>query len=661
MSIENGVFSAEKPSVEDSKIKILILEDDVSLGEALKEGLSRVGHSVFLVADPDAATEVLSTERIDILYVDCLLPQVMGIDYVTKIRNEMPSRARFKTVLMSGIYTDKDFISEAIKKTQAIAFLRKPFNLEEAIKFAKIDDVARREREDIGSPRKSLYQIFARNVVSNREKRKLIESLEEVSGFDLPFIYSLLVETKSSGHLNIYGTDGNVSGVSLSNGVIVGVDIEDKTTYLGEMLIQSGYSLPEDVQEALNDKSPRRLGTRLIQANKLSPHAFDLILTEQMNIRLSRTIVDATIRINFAAAEVEPIEPSIDSDSLSYFLHDWIASKISVAWLKSMHMMWGNYRIVRSGTYKNDHPVLKMSLIESLEGLTQHIDRGVTLVELLSQTNYHEAAVHKAIHFLLTKGLIVFSKSQTVVNPLEQLRTLKKIYSEIQNKNQLQVIEYFGLGDETVTTVENMVEDFLPVLGEQPKDTKSEAYKLWGQIKARVSESCSSYLDAGQRKQAKQNLLKTEAEKKLKASSVIEEAKQALQLNQYSKAGNLMAQVAELNPEIAQFHLFNAWTKVGNIDNSKQGQSLKDIEFELMQVPPDEKYDALYPFVTGLFQKAKGDISGARKSFEKCLALNAGMIVARRELNQLGSMAANKDDILSMDLKKMVSGFFKKK
>jgi DNA-binding response OmpR family regulator len=648
--------------VEEAKIKILILEDDVTLGEALKEAFLRAGHEVYLVTVPAEATTILTDEKIDFLYIDCLLPQMMGIDYVTKIRKEMPGRARFKTVLMSGVYTDAEFTSDAIRRTQAVAFLKKPFDLADALKHIKVDEVTRREREDVGSPRKSLYQIFARSMVSNREKRKLIEALEEVSGYDLPFIYSLLAETKSSGHLNIYGNEGTVSGVSFSNGVIVGVDIEDKTTYLGEMLIQNGYCLPEDVQEALNDKSPRRLGTRLIQANKLSPHAFDLILTEQMNIRLSRTIVDETIRINFASVEIEMIDPSIDSDSLSYFLHDWIASKISAPWLKAMHMMWGNYRIARSATYKDDHPAVKMSLIESLDGLTQHIDRGITLSELLSQPNYHEAAVHKAIHFLLTKGLIVFTKSQSVVNPLEQLKTLKKIHAEIQNKNHLQVVEYFGLGHETVTTVSHMVDEFLPVLGEQPKDNKSEAYKLWTVIRSRVTEACTSFLDAGQRQQAKQSLLKTEAEKKLKAAGLIEDAKQALQMNGYAKAAALMNQVSELNPEIAQFHLYNAWAKVGTLDPIKPMQGLKDIEFELMQVPPDEKYDAIYPFVTGLVQKAKGDLAGAKRSFEKCLALNSGMIVARRELNQLFSGSKNnKEDILSMDLKKMVSGFFKKK
>jgi CheY-like chemotaxis protein len=643
--------------VEESKIKILVLEDDVTLGEALKEAFTRAGHEVFLVTQPEKATEVITTEKIDMLFVDCLLPQMMGIDYVTKLRKEYPAKMRFKTVLMSGIYTDKDFIQDAIQKTQAVAFLKKPFDLNEALKHVKVDEGTKEE----ASPRKNLYQIFGRNMVSNREKRKLIESLEEVSGFDLPFVYSLLVETKSSGHLNIYGVDGNVSGVSFSNGVIVGVDIEDKTTYLGEMLIQSGYAQVEDVQEALNDKSPRRLGQRLIMANKLSPHAFDLILTEQMNIRLSRTIVDQMIRINFASAEVEMIEPSIDSDSLSYFLHDWIASKLSANWLKSMHVMWSSYRIIRSSTYREDHPALKMSLIQGLDGFTVSLDRGVTLMDLLGNPDYHESAVHKAIHFLLTKGLISFSKSQAVVTPLEQLKALRKISAELQGKNHFQVVEFFGLGQETVISVSSMVEEFLPVLGEEPKDTKSEAYRLWGQIRTRVTEACTAFLDAGQRQQYKQNNLKSEAEKKLRANSLIEEAKQALQMNQYSKAQSLMNQVTDLNPETAQFHLYNAWAKVGMLDPAKKLQQLKDIEFELMQVPPDEKYDAIFPFVTGLVQKAKGDVGGARKSFEKCLALNASMIVARRELNQLGAMNSKQDDLLNMDLKKMVSGFFKKK
>ena len=309
-----------------SKSKILILEDDESVGSALKEILSRNGHLVYLANKPDDALQTISSGSIDYLFVDCLLPQMTGVDFVSNLRNNYPN-ARFKVVLMSGIYTDKQFMKEAIEKTGAVTFLRKPFEMDEVIKLIKKEEVPKREE---AGARRLLYQMFANPKLTNRQKRKVIETVEEVSGFDLPFLYSLLVETKSSGFLNIYNGDGSVSGISFCNGNIVGVDVDDKTTFLGEMLIQSGFATPQDVQVALRDKNNRRIGNYLIQNNQLSPHAFDLILMEQMNIRLVRTIVDQKIRVNFAATEVEMLSPCIDADALLTYLHDWIASKITV-------------------------------------------------------------------------------------------------------------------------------------------------------------------------------------------------------------------------------------------------------------------------------------------------------------------------------------------
>ena len=89
---------------------------------------------------------------------------------------------------------------------------------------------------------------------------------------------------------------------------------------------------------------------------------------------------------------------------------------------------------------------------------------------------------------------------------------------------------------------------------------------------------------------------------------------------------------------------------------------LKEVELDLMQVPPDERYDALYPFVLGLYLKAMGDYTGAKKSLEKALALDSSLLVARRELGHLVTLSNKpKPDIFTMDLKQVVSGFFKKK
>lgn len=646
---------SDKSLVDSQKTKILILEDDETVGLALQEVLTRAGYHAFLASRPDEANGIFSAHPdLGFLFCDCLLPQMTGLDFIKQVRTNYP-HIPFKVVLMSGVYTDKDFIQEASRTTKAVAFLKKPFEMEQVLKIVKKDEV---KKEDLGS-RKLLYQMFANPKVTHRQKRKVIESIEEISGYDLPFLYSLLAETGSSGYLNIYGRDGSVSGISFCNGNIVGVDVDDKTTFLGEMLIQSGYALPQDVQNALRDKNNRKIGNYLIQNNQLSPHAFDLILMEQMNIRLVRTIVDEKIRVNFAAAEVEMSNPNIDTDSLSLYLHDWIASKIAVNWLKSLYVMWSGNVIVKSPSYRDDHPALEMSLIKSLEGLTLKLNSQVTLTQLLDVAGYSEVAVYKAIHFLLTKGLIVFAQRAAFSNPQEQLKVLKKMWADMEGKNIYEIISRLEMGGDG-TSLQNALKEFLTLLGDEPQDPKSELSTLWTKIKKTAEDAVASSGDTSKIDHYRQASQRSEAESKLKANSLMEEAKKSLQFNQFAKAAEQLAEVSKLVPQMHQLHLYNSWAKLGAVDPTKKMIVLKEVELELLQVPPDERYDALFPFVVGLYNKHKGDVVGARKSFEKSTALDASFMPARRELSLL-SAQNKKQDVFNMDLKQVVSGFFKKR
>ena len=639
-----------------AQTKILILEDDESLGAALKEVLLRDGHDVHLASRPDEAFEILANmEQIDFVFADCLLPQMTGVDFVKKVHEDSPQK-RFKTILMSGIYTDKSFVQEAVKEASAVAFLLKPFDMEDALKL--VQKPQEKKKEEV-SGRKLLYQIFANPTVTSRQKRKLIESIEEVSGFDLPFIYSLLVETHSSGYLNIYGENGSVSGISFCNGSIVAVDIDDKSTFLGEMLIQSGYAVPDDVQNALRDKNNRKIGSYMISHNQLSPHAFDLVLMEQMNIRLARTIIDQKIRVSFATAEVEMSSPSIDPETLSFYLHDWIASKISVPWLRSLFVIWSGNVINKSPTFREDHSALESSLVRALPGITHKLAGQVTLSQLLDFKEYNEVAVYKALHYLLTKGLIVFSKKVAFVTPAEQHKVLKKILMDLQGKNPYSVVDYI-LSATNADSAQQALQDFKAVIGEPPKELTSEVFKSWTQVWKMAEEAVETSQDITKVTQFREAAKRSEAEAKIKASSLLEEAKKSLQLNQYGKAQTLLAQVTQLNPQIHQVHIFMSWSRLGMMGSDSNPATLKEVELELMQVPPEERYDSIFPFVMGLFQKAKGDLNGARKSFEKSVALDSSFIAARREISLLLT-ATKKQDVFNRDLKEVFVGLFKKK
>lgn len=639
--------------------KVLILEDDETVARALQETLNRQGHQVYLAHRPDEANAVLSSHAdIEYVFCDCLLPQMTGLDFIKQARSNYP-HLKFKVVLMSGIYIDNQFIQEATQNTDAVAFLKKPFEMEQVLKIVKKSAKVEAKKEETVNARKLLYQMFANPTVTARQKRKVIESVEEISGFDLPFLYSLLVETKSSGYLNIYNADGSVSGVSFCNGNIVGVDVDDKSTFLGEMLIQSGWALPEDVQTALRDKNNRRIGNYLIQNNLLSPHAFDIILMEQMNIRLVRTIVENKIRVNFASAEVDMSSPSIDADTLTYFLHDWIASKISLNWLKSLYVMWSGNVIAKSPSFTDDHPIFEMSLLKSLDGFLLKLNNQVTLTQLLEVKSYSEVAVYKAIHLLLTKGLIVFAQRAGYANPQEQAKVLKKIYSDIQNKSTYEIVDYIEMGAGGAS-VEIALEEFKALIGEKPSPAQAEAFEIWNKVNVLVTGAVSAANDSQKIDDFKKEQKRTEAESKLRATTLMEDVKKTLHMNQFAQALELLKEVEQLNPQISQLHIYQSWAKLGAVDPARKTFILKEVELELMQVPPDERYDTLFPFVVGLLNKTKGDMMAAKKSFEKSVALDNGFIPARRELTML-SAQNKKQDVFNMDLKQVVSGFFKRR
>lgn len=636
-------------------LKILIVEDDMSLGESLRDALTRKGHFPFHVSKPDDAIQMVMRQTFDLFLVDCLLPNMTGIDLIKKIKDEPTFARESKIVLMSGIYTDRNFQQESLQETGAAGFLKKPFKLEELDVYATAVK-AKKPQVDL-HPRKQLYEIFEKEKVSPREKRKLIESLEEVDGYDLPFIYSLLAETKSSGHLNIFNGNGTVSGVSFSNGAIVGVDVEDQSTFLGHMLIQSGYLATDDLQEALKDKSPRKIGQKLIDSCKLSPHAFDLILAEQMNVRLTRTIVEGKVKVNFVATEVESVTAAIDSEQLLTYLHDWVASKLPISWLESLYLMWSGQKILKTSAWKSDHPVFRTSFIKRLNQFSTMFQNAITLNELLAVEGYDSVSVHKALHLMLLKGLIIFSSERVGFDVSGQRQHLKKIQSQITGKNNEEVLDLFqellrGKPDSI------WLDEFMRFVGPAPEDV--EVLKIWQSVRDKFDKAIRIRWEQSN-DEVTQIRAKEKSDQRLSGLQKLDDVKAQLQLNQFKKANDLLASIKNA-ADLPGGRLYKSWVQLGSLDPVKKLNQLKEIELELMQVPADERYDSLYLFVMGLYQKAKGDTVAAKKSFEKTLAINPSFIVAKRELSMLDSVAKQpQQDIFNMDLKDVVAGFFKKK
>ncbi|MDQ0010069.1 two-component system response regulator QseB [Luteibacter jiangsuensis] len=118
---------------------IILVEDDVQLGEAIRRALERLAYSVSWFRDGNEALRALQDHDADLVLLDLGLPGKDGMDVLTEAR-----RLRVKTPVI--VMSARDALDSRIRVLDAGAddYLIKPFHLDELA--ARIRSLARRVR-----------------------------------------------------------------------------------------------------------------------------------------------------------------------------------------------------------------------------------------------------------------------------------------------------------------------------------------------------------------------------------------------------------------------------------------------------------------------------------------------------------------------------------
>lgn len=107
-------------------MRILLVEDDELLGDALRVGLVQYGYTVDWLKDGFSADSALKTENFDLIVLDLGLPKLPGINVLQNLR----SRGNATPVI---ILTARESIDDRVKGLDSGAddYLTKPFDLDE--------------------------------------------------------------------------------------------------------------------------------------------------------------------------------------------------------------------------------------------------------------------------------------------------------------------------------------------------------------------------------------------------------------------------------------------------------------------------------------------------------------------------------------------------
>ena len=144
-------------------MRVLLVEDDTALGAAIRDQIAADGHSVDWVMRLDRAGDALAAAGFDLILLDLMLPDGLGIPFLKALR----ARGDVTPVM---ILTALDQVSDRIAGLNAGAddYMIKPFDLAEL--SARIGSVARRYA---GNPNPLINQgaltidLAARSVTLN--------------------------------------------------------------------------------------------------------------------------------------------------------------------------------------------------------------------------------------------------------------------------------------------------------------------------------------------------------------------------------------------------------------------------------------------------------------------------------------------------------------
>jgi two-component system, OmpR family, alkaline phosphatase synthesis response regulator PhoP len=134
--------------------RLLIVEDDPTLRQALAFNLTREGYEVSSSADGESALEAARNERLDLILLDVMLPGMSGIELLRALRRDGVSTP---VIVLSAKGDEIDRVVGL--KVGADDYVSKPFSRPELL--ARIEAVLRRHRREPAEPEHHEELAFA--------------------------------------------------------------------------------------------------------------------------------------------------------------------------------------------------------------------------------------------------------------------------------------------------------------------------------------------------------------------------------------------------------------------------------------------------------------------------------------------------------------------
>lgn len=479
-----------------------------------------------------------------------------------------------------------------------------------------IDDFQQTENQT-QSARKELYEIYADNAVKPRYKKKLIESLDEIYGYDLAFLVGLIMRSEFSGNLNVISQSNEISGISFSEGKITRIDLNDKETFMGELLIKDGFLDRAQLLQLLQDQS-KQLGELLIKNKIATKEQIVGILVKQMRLRLSKYINNIKYRVNFSESEVSDPGLSISYSEYLGLAHDWVAGRFEPEWLK-LHYMEMNESLIEVPKNIPGFSAFKdLALSKDLaQTLQTHIDlKTFSKIFATIKNEKDQEYFLKCFHYGIMSGQIALKNNPHAESQSDSV--LKNIYNACSKKTGAELVETLAhilkYKPTEIDAIFQAINNYVHTYTGDDHDMKNNMFRIVLEMLSKknfyyneITKKYSSQIDGTKTAEISKKIV--EIYHDLLAKNLFVAIDKLKKLNDYSS----------YTPKIK---LYMVWAKALMIHQNNIKINISELERDFLQILPEDKDSAEYYYVKAILASLKKDENSAHSYYEQSTKLN---------------------------------------
>lgn len=451
-----------------------------------------------------------------------------------------------------------------------------------------------------------LYDVAGRDQLSARKKRRLLDQFDVISGFDLIAIILFINEQKISGFLNIITEKNEIFGITFSEGAITQIDNSDQETYLGTLLVREGIITQVELAQILKHQNVR-LGEVLLKSGRITAQQIFALVYKQLVLRLTKLIRPDKIQITFSDAEAGHSEVKVLEEKLYMMSVDWIFSCLDISWLEAFYLHYdGSKMSLFSLNFEALPPEMKNRMLEM--GINEIISSLNTPIELkVLKIKHSPDILLKTIHLLnLTHSLKI---ELNEVSSEEEITKLLKLIKSKPDAEKMTMISSF------TKTAPNQIERLYENLNFIVEKSQASV-----EVKAELLKLGMDMMLFPNKYKGKSETVDMQARNE--GIKVLTEVKKNLLSKNYFIAFQHLKNLKDEQLKMAKVEIYYLWCLLAQAIDTNVKINLHTIQTRLARVRPEDKFEAEYFYVLGLYLYYQEKHEMASENFKKCMKLN---------------------------------------